>query len=189
MVLVLLGAWVAGLVAFAGNIPRKVADTASKTDAIVVLTGGSLRLSEGLQLLLLRDLGKKLFVSGVYRGIDVEELLGLSRQAPQRIACCVILGHAAGNTQSNASETAEWMAKEGYTSLRLVTAAYHMPRSLLEFHAAMPDIKIIPNPVFPPNVKRDAWWRYPGTAFLIVEEYTKYLVAWLRGLVMPAAAR
>ena len=187
--LVLVGAWLSGLVAFAGSIPRKVEDTVSKTDAIVVLTGGSLRLSEGLQLLLFRGQGKKLFVSGVYRGLEVEELLGLSRQAPRRIACCVILGHSAGNTQSNASETAEWMAKEGFTSLRLVTAAYHMPRSLIEFRAAMPDVKIIANPVFPPNVKRDAWWRYPGTALLIVEEYTKYLIAWLRELIAPAAKR
>ena len=177
VVLVLVGAWLSGLVAFAGSIPRKVEDTVSKTDAIVVLTGGSLRLSEGLQLLLLRDQGKKLFVSGVYRGLEVEELLGLSRQAPRRIACCVILGHSAGNTQSNASETAEWMAKEGFTSLRLVTAAYHMPRSLLQFRRAMPEMEIIPNPVFSENFHPDSWLRWSGSASVIVGEYSKYLVA------------
>ncbi|MDP6952784.1 MAG: YdcF family protein, partial [Alphaproteobacteria bacterium] len=72
---------------------------------------------------------------------------------------------------------AAWMAKEGYRSLRLVTAAYHMPRSLLEFHRAMPDLRLIPHPVFPDSVRLDAWWRHPGTVALLASEYAKYLLA------------
>ena len=68
-------------------------------------------------------------------------------------------------------------------SLRLVTAAYHMPRSLLEFRHAMPEIEIVPHPVFPENFKQRDWWRWPGSASLIVREYSKYLVARLRGWV------
>ena len=41
----------------------------------------------------------------------------------------------------------------------------------------MPKVRIIPNPVFPENVKVDEWWRWPGTATLIVGEYNKFLVA------------
>jgi len=67
-----------------------------------------------------------------------------------------------------------------YTSLRLVTAAYHMPRSLLEFQDAMPDIEIEPYPVFPVHVKQDKWWAWPGTMALTVTEYNKYIVASLR---------
>ena len=45
---------------------------------------------------------------------------------------------------------------EGFHSLRLVTASYHMPRSMLEFARAMPDIAIVPNPVFPEFMRESA---------------------------------
>jgi hypothetical protein len=50
-----------------------------------------------------------------------------------------------------------------------------MPRSLMEFRAAAPGIALVPHPVFPSNVKQDAWWRWPGTAGLLISEYHKYL--------------
>jgi hypothetical protein len=55
-----------------------------------------------------------------------------------------------------------------------------MRRSLLEFRLAMPDLVIIPHPVFPENVKQSQWWLWPGTAHLIASEYTKYLATWVR---------
>ncbi len=64
--------------------------------------------------------------------------------------------------------------------MRLVTAAYHMPRSLLEFRYAMPNVLIIPHPVFPSHVKQDRWWAYPGTAMLLMSEYNKLIFAWFR---------
>ncbi len=117
--------WLVGFFWFAADVPDQVADTTTATDAIVVLTGGSERLDAGLSLLRLK-MAKKLFVSGVYRGIDVAELLRLSRQKPEELECCIVLGHAADNTVGNAVETAAWMRGEGYHSLRLVTANYHM---------------------------------------------------------------
>ena len=183
------GLWVAGLVWFGEQIPEEVADPATPTDAIVVLTGGSERLQTGLELLT-ETRAKKLFVSGVSPGIGLDELLRVANFRSERIRCCVMLGHAAGNTVGNARETADWMGREGYRSLRLVTAAYHMPRSLLVFRRAMPEVRLVPHPVFPENVKQDEWWRWPGTASLVVSEYTKYLLAYVRGLVAgPAAAR
>lgn len=172
----LIAAWLAGLFVFADTIPRQAQQSREKTDAIVVLTGGSLRLEEGLALLS-AQLGKKLFVSGVHRGVDVQQLIDRSLRSPEIIDCCIVLGYAADHTAGNARETADWMARQGYVSLRLVTASYHMPRSLAEFRNAMPLIEIIPHPVFPENVKVDEWWRWPGTAILIVGEYNKYLVA------------
>jgi uncharacterized SAM-binding protein YcdF (DUF218 family) len=182
LVLALVVLWLGGLVWFARSIPTEVADADSKTDAIVVLTGGSLRVQSGLALLAAGK-AKKLFVSGVYHSTDVAALLHVSRQSPEHIACCIVLGHEADNTRGNALETAEWMRKEGFHSLRLVTASYHMPRSLLEFSRAMPEVRIVPNPVFPENVKR-RWWAWPGTASLVVGEYLKYLLA----LVLPISA-
>jgi len=171
--------WLAGLFAFVHAIPLTVDRPNVRTDAIVVLTGGSLRLDAGLRLLAERR-GERLFVSGVHRGVDVVELLRAYETAPQRTRCCLDLGHDAINTVGNAAETADWMKRHGYESMRLVTASYHMPRSLLEFAHAMPDVEVVAHPVFPEHVRIEKWWRWPGTTALIVQEYNKYLVAWIR---------
>lgn len=187
LMLVIGLAWLIGLWRFAAAIPNEVAQPDRTTDAIVVLTGGSLRVEGGLHLLAAGK-AKKLFISGVYRGVDVTELLHLSRQTPDSVACCVVLGHEADNTLGNARETAQWMESEGYHSLRLVTASYHMPRSMLEFTRAMPDVEIVPNPVFPEFLQEAPWWRSRRSALLVASEYVKYLAAMVRPYV-PAALR
>jgi uncharacterized SAM-binding protein YcdF (DUF218 family) len=171
--------WLLGLAGFASLIPSDIDDKDSPTEAIVVLTGGSERLSTGLDLLE-SGLAKKLFVSGVYRGVDVHALVKLSKHAPQALECCVALGYAADNTIGNAQETAAWMRTEGFKSMRLVTGNYHMPRALAELKAALPQAHIIAHPVFPEHVKAEAWWYKPGTFILIASEYSKYLMARLR---------
>ena len=176
LVVLAMAAWLAGLFLFTRTIPRDVQQSTDETDAIVVLTGGSMRMEEGLKLLSEKR-AKKLFVSGVHRGVEVKQLIDRSRRSPEVIDCCIVLGYAADHTAGNAEETAEWMRRQGYGSLRLVTASYHMPRSLAEFRERMPSIRVIPNPVFPEHVKLDEWWRWPGTAVLIVSEYNKFLVA------------
>ena len=171
--------WVAGLVWFAANLPTAVADPARRTDAIVVLTGGTGRLRQGFELLA-QDRAEELFVSGVGRGVRVGELLRIDQIAPPELACCVVLGYKAGDTHGNALETAAWMRDQDFTSLRLVTATYHMPRSLLEFRAAMPGAEILPHPVFSRNFRQADWWKWPGSTILLVKEYNKYLLAWAR---------
>lgn len=172
-------AWLGGLAWFAATVPDDVVDANTPTDAIVVLTGGSERLNVGLSLLR-RGLARELFVSGVPRGVDVAELLRSAGETPLTVGCCVVLGHSADSTSSNATETAEWMQSMGFHSMRLVTASYHMRRSLLEFRRVMPDLVIIPHPVFRENVKQSRWWLWPGTAHLIATEYLKFLAACLR---------
>jgi uncharacterized SAM-binding protein YcdF (DUF218 family) len=179
VVLALAALWLGGLVHFIALVPRAVADPDSTTDAIVVLTGGSLRVESGLQLLS-QGKAKKLFVSGVYHGVEVGNLLAASSHAPERVACCIALGHNADSTAGNALETAAFMREQDFHSLRLVTASYHMPRSLLEFSHAMPGITIVPNPVFPEIVRDERWWLRPASLALIVGEYGKYLVALAR---------
>lgn len=173
-------AWSGGLFWFASQLPKAVEDTESHTDAIVVLTGGSDRLNTALDLLTAQK-ADKLFVSGVYRGIDVQQLLAVFQQSQEDLSCCVFLGYEADNTRGNAIETADWIAAQQAKSLRLVTATYHMPRSLLEFRRRMPGIAVIPHPVFPEPFKRDDWWLWPGSSSLLVSEYNKYLVAVVRG--------
>jgi uncharacterized SAM-binding protein YcdF (DUF218 family) len=169
--------WLAGLIWFA--TPPSAEDGSAPTDAIVVLTGGRMRLQSGIELLR-EGKGRKLFVSGVNQQVDLDELLRISGNASAWAACCTALGHEADDTRGNARETAQWVQQEGFRSLRLVTAWYHMPRSLLEFDRAMPEIEIIAHPVFPDQVKRERWWVSRATTALLVSEYSKYLGAVLR---------
>ena len=171
--------WLGGLVWFAEGIPDRVEDPGSLTDAVVVLTGGAGRLREGVDLLAGKQ-AKKLFVSGVYRGVDVQQILRVVRRRPGDLDCCMVLGHAADDTRGNALETARWMREEKFTSLRLVTSNYHMRRSLLEFRRAMPGLRIVPHPTFQPGFMANGWWNWPGTLQLVVTEYSKYLVALMR---------
>ncbi len=185
LVLALVLFWLVGLWRFATQMPTEVADPDRATDAIVVLTGGRLRLESGLQLLAAGK-AKKLFVSGVHPGVEVAELLRATHQPADNVPCCIELGHNADNTVGNARETAEWMKAEGFHSLRLVTANYHMARSLVEFSRAMPDAEIVPNPVFPEILQSPNWWLAPGAVDLVVSEYNKYLFTLVRPL-LPAA--
>jgi len=172
---------VVGFVWFAA---RPVPETQSKsTDAIVVLTGGRMRLQSGIDLLRAGK-GRKLFVSGVNQQVDLDELLRISGNADWA-SCCTALGHDADNTLGNARETAQWMRQQGFRSLRLVTAWYHMPRSLLELDRAMPEIEIIAHPVFPEETSQEYWWASRSTVVLLASEYGKYLAALLRPVVEP----
>lgn len=175
----LVGLWLYSFLGFVQNIeayqePNPV-EAVSSAEAIVVLTGGSERIATGTELLE-AGVGKKLFISGVHKNISIEKVIKTLPLSPELRACCIVLGYKANSTAENAQETRDWMKTESYASLRLVTANYHMPRSLLLFRAAMPDVTIIPHPVTPDNVKLHEFWEHPGTISLLLTEYTKYLL-------------
>ena len=170
--------WLIGLLRFVDRVQglhEPTDNQTTTTDAIVVLTGGSERLTAGLELLK-SGKGKKLLVSGVHPGLTLDRL----PVSKELYNCCITIGHEADNTRGNAEETLNWMREENFQSLRLVTANYHMPRSLLIFRAAMPDIQIIEHPVQPDSVILDHWWSHSGTASLLVTEYNKLLWASVR---------
>ena len=81
------------------------------------------------------------------------------------------------STHGNAVEAAEWARSHDYRSLVVVTANYHMPRSLHEFSAQMPDIALLPYPVAEDNVDLGGWWSHPHTLRILHVEYAKYLAA------------
>ncbi len=94
--------------------------------------------------------------------------------------CCVDLGFRAENTLGNARETAPWVARHHYHTLIVVTADYHMPRALLELHAAMPGVALYPFPVATEAVDARRWWASPDDARRMVLEYCKYIVILIR---------
>jgi uncharacterized SAM-binding protein YcdF (DUF218 family) len=171
--------WLGGMIWFAATLPQKVQDNQSRTDGIVVLTGGSERIGAGLDLLA-DGQAKILLVSGVHHDTNERVLAELSKSTPEMFSCCVELGRQARDTVGNAAETATWVKRRGVKTLRLVTSAYHMPRSLVEFRRVLPDVRIIAHPVFTPAVKIREWWRWSGTALFLAREFNKYIVSLLR---------
>ena len=183
--------WFIGFMGFAAFIPRAVKDTTTKTDAIVVLTGGGDRLAEGFRLLG-AGLSPRLLITGVAAGVTLPQVIdGMGADkgvvaSGDLLACCVTLGYEAGNTVGNAVESAAWVRDNQVHSVRLVTANYHMKRSQMEFHRALPGISIIPHPVFPEEIQDEWWFIKPRTLALIGGEYHKFIGAWIRGLPQEA---
>ena len=171
----------AGFVWFAATLPEEPETLPTeKTDAVVVVTGSAGRLPAGLRLLQEKR-AETLFISGVDRTAGLTELLRtVTPNGPplDPLQCCISLGYEASDTIGNAAETAAWMREQGYRSLRLVTANYHMRRAALEFRIAMPDLRILTYAVDP--AARESWWRSNATFSLLASEYAKYLVTGLR---------
>ena len=177
LLLLLAALWAGGLVRFAETLPDRPEAPDRKTDAIVVLTGGADRVAEGVRLL---NEGKApvLFVSGVGEGVTVARLLALAGDgADPALACCIELGHAAQDTVGNAAEVAVWAANRKARSLRIVTAAYHLPRALHLLRRTAPGIEILAQPVVPETLKLEQWWRWPGTREILLRAYHKHLLA------------
>lgn len=176
--------WLAGLAWFGFTMPQTPVDGRTKTDAIVVLTGGSGRLAEGIRLL---EAGAApvLFVSGVDPRVGRQSVLRGAGGAPDDIQDRIVLGFRAEHTQGNADETALWVRAQRLTSLRLVTANYHMRRSLLELRSALPDSRIVAHPVFPPAVSNGRWWRSLRGIAIVNAEFYKFAAALIRVTLTP----
>ncbi|MBO4521459.1 MAG: YdcF family protein [Alphaproteobacteria bacterium] len=172
--LVIAAVWTVGLFWFASLVNRAPRDITTRTEALIVLTGGTERVAAAIELLK-QEKAEKLLISGVNKKVDWVLLAQTIDELPDQLTDKITLGHVACNTRQNALESKDWLERNRFTSVRLVTASYHMPRSMSEFKNVMPDMKIIPHPIFPQTVKHDEWWKWPGTFTLIMSEYMKFL--------------
>ena len=169
---------VIGFFIFTGSIERSQLEPRT-ADGIAVLTGGAARIDEAMKLLT-QQKAKRLLITGVNRTTSTEELKQLASQGDQLFSCCVDIDKEARNTIDNATETSQWVARNHYTSVIVVTSNYHMPRALAELGRVMPGVTLIPYSVIDNNVHLDRWWTYPGTTKLLISEYLKYLPALAR---------
>lgn len=170
---------VGGFLWFLAQLQSDEAQPKTPADGIVVLTGGSSRVSDAVELLA-NGYGKRLLISGVHWSNGAGEI---SRSLPDNrawLACCIDLDYSAINTRSNATETRRWAQERGFRSLIVVTSNYHMPRALNELSHTMPDILLIPFPVIGEKWRDEPWWASGAAARLLVIEYAKFLVAGLR---------
>src|SRR6267142_3547714 len=179
LALLFVGAAV-GFVGFLSQLHGVEVKPARTADGIVVLTGGSSRVSDAMELLA-GGYGKRLLISGVHPTNAVSDI---SRSLPDNqsllLRCCVDLDRSAVNTRSNAAETRRWVRERGFKSLIVVTSNYHMPRAIVELSHALPDVTLIPFAVVGDKWRDEPWWTSAPTLRLLLSEYAKYVAAELR---------
>lgn len=164
--------YLAGFIVFMATLPEPIADSnLGRADGIVALTGEDARLVPAVALLE-EGAASRLLISGVFPETTKSDLKTLTHGGA-RFDCCADLGFTARDTRGNAHEAAQWVRAHRFRSLIVVTGSYHMPRSLLEFGAAMPGVKLIAFPVDtdptnPTFLRR--WERMQG-------EYAKFLLS------------
>lgn len=172
-------AFVGGFVLFAAVVARFAPAATPRADAIVVLTGGELRVAAAANLL--KDgRGARLLISGVNRQTSVEDLKRVSGLPDALFTCCVDIDYAAHTTSDNADQTKAWAEARKLKTLIVVTSSYHMPRSLTELRRTLPGVVLVPHPVVSNKVHTQRWWTDAYTMRVLFSEYVKFL---------PSAAR
>jgi uncharacterized SAM-binding protein YcdF (DUF218 family) len=169
--------WLCGIFIFITQIPDDYSIPMEDTDAVVVLTGGALRLEEGLAIFSVFN-NKKLLISGTGNGVTAKALLDIanSQHLLDKVGAEVVLGNLATSTITNAYETKVFMDLNGFSSLRLVTSNYHMPRSKLIFEYVMPEKKIIYHSVYSINFRKAGNYISFRSFMMVAGEYNKYLM-------------
>lgn len=161
LALALVG-WALGFAAFVILLPRPAG--LFRTDGIVVPTGAQGRIARGTDLIG-KGAAKRMLITGVDRRVTLREL-ALAQNVPMKImACCIDLGREASDTRSNGDETATWIRRNKYQTVRLVTSDWHMRRARFELERAV-GTKIV---IIPDALRSDA------SLAVLLREYNKYL--------------
>ena len=176
-IILLLFLWSAGLCFFGVKINSYNVDFTTKTDAVIVLTGGRNRIIEGIKIIN-AHLADRLFISGVSADVtldDIEKSHNIKITNPEMVE----LGYNAANTIENASEISDWIENNDIESVRLITSNYHIPRSIEELSVYPLNATVLIHPVYSEKVSAQ-WWKTKGTRKLIISEYNKFLYAYVR---------
>jgi uncharacterized SAM-binding protein YcdF (DUF218 family) len=169
---------------FVWLIPTEEVSIDAKADGIVVLTGGSSRISDAIELLASQR-GRRLLISGVNPATRQEEIARLMPEYKKIFDCCVDLDRSALNTVGNAVETRRWVKGQGFNSLIVVTSNYHIPRAMAELSHQLPETALIAFPVVTHRLTLGDIWSNEATARLLFFEYLKYMVAQVRMRLNP----
>lgn len=154
-----------GFILFGVTLSDPARADADKTDAIVVITGASGRIEQGMTVLGAGK-GRRLLVAGADPSVTKRDLVRRLGGQRRLLDCCVDLGSESVDTRSNAEEARRWMRLRGYKSVRLITSDWHMRRAKYEFRRQLgEEYRILP----------DAVPTEPGFMTLF-GEYNKYLL-------------
>ena len=153
---------------------------------IVILTGGTNRIKDGLKIINKFDKSQKnnfkILVSGTGKGFTKNSLIKQigPNFNPKLIECCIYLDSVSKNTLTNAIETSKWAKRNDIQEFILITSNYHMPRAILEFKNIMPNHKIYTFPITPKKHNVKKWMGSYETFSLIFKEFCKYIISSLR---------
>lgn len=177
----------AGFGCFIWFLPDQEVMLDRNADGIVVLTGGTSRVSDALELLS-SGRGKRLLITGVNPGTTTGDIARQVVDYNRLLACCVDYDYSAFNTLGNAVQARRWALEHRFNSLIVVTSSYHMPRAIAELSHQLPDVALIPYPVVSDRLRIEPWWSNGTTTRLVLSEYLKYLAAKVRMRFDPLAA-
>lgn len=154
-----------GFALFGVTLGKPAQANVSRTDGIVVITGGAGRIEHGVDMLN-AGMAKRMLVAGADPAVTKADLIRRLGGKRRLVECCVDLGSESVDTRSNAEETRRWLERKGFKSVRLVTSNWHMRRARYEFRRELGDnYQVIP----------DAVRTEPGFTTLF-GEYNKYLL-------------
>jgi uncharacterized SAM-binding protein YcdF (DUF218 family) len=85
------------------------------------------------------------------------------------------IGSGVTSTYDEAMATREFLKKNGYKSILLVTSKWHSKRAYLTFRSAVKNdgIKIVIQPSKYDSFRPDAWWKDRNDAELVFDEYVR----------------
>lgn len=159
--------WAFGFASYLSRV-QAFQPPAEAADGIVVLTGGPGRIDTGIEALV-NGQGKKLLISGANRALDGIMILDTVGVDAGLRECCVDLDQRATDTVGNVRESVAWAEANGYRSLIVISADFHLPRSLLLFSSYRGQVEVVPWPV-----------RTPLQPLSLISEYNKYLLTLVR---------
>ncbi len=140
-------------------------------DAIVVLTGGKGRVTEGVRLYRERA-ARYLVIVGADPAVKVADIYRPKMGDPS--AEGVILEKNSRNTLENAIYGRQVINRLEIRSLLLITSRYHLKRATILLRNALPSqCAIYPYPVDTANLKQ-TWWKDGGSFTLLFSEFYKY---------------
>lgn len=154
-------------------------DSLEKVDVIVVVSGGDndLRINKGVQLYK-EEWAKVLIFSGAAAEGEIS-----NAEAMKNIAVSlgvpdedVWIEEKSKTTVENAKFTSEFIKKQEYKSIILVTSPYHQRRTYELFKKELPDVKILNQSAIDENWRKKGWWESNVGRFLTIGELGKIFV-------------
>lgn len=147
------------------------------SDAIVAISGGDTAARTAEAVKLYQDgWAKHILFSGAAldptsaSNAAVMARLAESQGVPKS---AIQLEEHSTTTETNASDSAVIIAKDGYHSIILVTSPYHQRRASIAFHRSLPAVDILNHSSIDLNWRRSHWWASAYSRQLTLAELQK----------------